>query len=455
MRFNGGVNPSGTSTRNVAIDLVRALSLLVVVGFHLMLFRVDVTTVGNGAPIRTFVGSPGQLGWTLSWFAMVMPLFFVAGGFANTHLVDRLRAEGASYGTWLATRARRLVGPLAFFIAVWTAVGTAIAWFGNFDTAVLGTRMLTGALWFMLAYLVVVILAPAMCSAHDRWGVLVLVVLAVVALVVDVVRFRLGIGWVGELNSVFVWLFVHQLGIAYHRGWWRSGSIVAVLATLAGGVLAVLVLLDVVGHYPPSAVALGDQPVANLVPPTAPMAALALAQTAVLALIERFFGAAMRRAGVLQVVLGWINALAVTIYLWHGPVIALAIGLLYPFAERHPDQATILLGRPLIIALALPLMVGLIPLISKVEQRLVPRLGNNPGTRRAVASMVLMLVGVAFVYRTGMVLHPDAPRATLGVLCFAAGALLFRHASGLSERRRSAPRRRGLTDESEVPGGRA
>ena len=69
--------------------------------------------------------------------------------------------------------------------------------------------------------------------------------------------------------------------------------------------------------------------------------------------------------------------------------------------------------------------------------------------------VVLLLAGVALVYRTGMLLHPEAPRATLGVLCFAAGALLFRRASGRSEHHRSAPRGAGAADESEVPGSRA
>ncbi|WP_175557441.1 acyltransferase family protein [Raineyella antarctica] len=449
------MNTPGTPTRNVAIDFARALSLLVVIGFHLMLFRVDVTTVGNGAPIRTFVGSPGPVGWTLGWFIMVMPLFFVAGGFANTLVIDRLQGQGATYGTWLVTRARRLLGPLAFYIAVWATVGTVIAWFGTFSTAMLGTQKLTGALWFLLVYLVVVILAPVMCAAHDRWGVLVLIVLAVLAIIVDAVRFSLGIGWAADINYVVVWLFVHQLGIAYHRGWWRTGPRIIIWATFAGAVIALLVLLKVVGYYPPSPAAVGDQAVGNLAPPTATMAALALAQTAVLAQVERAFGAALERARVLQKVLAWVNALAVTIYLWHGPIIALAIGLLYPLAERHPGRATVLLGRPLIIALALPLMVGLVPVISMVERRLVPPLGDAPRTRLAVASMVLLLVGFWLIYRTGMVLHPAAPRATIGLLCFAAGALMFRDASRQSRRHQHHHRGGGQTDESEVPGGRA
>ncbi|WP_194793186.1 acyltransferase family protein [Raineyella fluvialis] len=161
---------TATSPRNVPIDAARALSILVVVGFHLMLFGVDPASVGSGGLIRTFVGSPGPVGWALSWFVMVMPLFFVAGGFANTHVLDRHRAEGGSYGTFLVARARRLLGPLVFYIAVWTAIGTVVAWLGNLDTAVVGTRKLTEVLWFLLVYLVVVMLAPVMVMAHDLWG---------------------------------------------------------------------------------------------------------------------------------------------------------------------------------------------------------------------------------------------------------------------------------------------
>lgn len=458
------MNLPAASARNVPIDAARALSILVVVAFHLMLFGVDPASVGSGGMIRTFVGSPGPLGWVLSWFVMVMPLFFVAGGFANTHVLDRQRSEGGSYGTWLVTRARRLLGPLAFYIAVWTVAGTVVAWLGRLDTALLGTRKLTEVLWFLLVYLVIVVLAPVMCLAHDRWGVGVLVVLGAAAVGLDAVRFVLHVGLAGDANLVVVWLFVHQLGIAYHRGWWRTGPETWVWVTILGAVLLLLALLFGLPYYPRSAVGLGDQFVANLVPPTAPMAVLALAQTGVLALVERHFGVALGRSRVLQNVLGRLNALAVTIYLWHGPVIGLAIGLLYPFALRFRAATAVLMWRPVILLVAVPLMFVLFPLISQVEQLLVPKLGDEPRTGLAIASIALLLFGFGLIYHGGTVLHPGAPRATAGVLCFVAGALIFRDASrparqhvrGVPDRpRRDRPGHDGPNGESAVHRGRA
>ncbi|QGF24961.1 hypothetical protein Rai3103_16570 [Raineyella fluvialis] len=227
-----------------------------------------------------------------------------------------------------------------------------------------------------------------------------------------------------------------------------------VWATLVGAVLALLMLLFAVDYYPRSAVGLGDQWVANLVPPTAAMAVLAVAQTAVLALVERRFGAALARSQVLNQVLGRLNALAVTIYLWHGPIIALAIGLLYPFALHYRAAAPVLMGRPVILALAVPLMIGLFPLISLVERGLVPDLGDEPRKRLAIAAMALLILGFWLIYHAGTVLHPGAPRATAGVLCFSVGALMFRDAS---RRARHHVRRShdGPNDESAVHPGRA
>ena len=53
----------------------------------------------------------------------LVPVFFVAGGFAHALVVDRWRATGASYGGYLAGRGHRLVGPLLLGIAAFIVMG--------------------------------------------------------------------------------------------------------------------------------------------------------------------------------------------------------------------------------------------------------------------------------------------------------------------------------------------
>ena len=73
-------------------------------------------------------------------------------------------------------------------------------------------------------------------------------------------------------------------------------------------------------------------PDANVQPPTTAMVALALAQCGVLGLVERS-GVLARVSPRVEGVLGVVNALTVTVYLWHIPVIFVAGGLLLGVVE--------------------------------------------------------------------------------------------------------------------------
>ena len=61
-----------------------------------------------------------------------------------------------------------------------------------------------------------------MVAAQERWGWGVLVGLGAAVLAVDVARWGFGVPMVGWLNLGLVWLFAHQLGVA-----WRAGSAAA------------------------------------------------------------------------------------------------------------------------------------------------------------------------------------------------------------------------------------
>ncbi len=410
--------------RNHVIDVARAASVLVVVIFHSLLYQVRLV---DGRPAMVPWAPPHWPWWLLSWFLMIIPVFFVAGGFAHALLVDKMRAEGTSYGRFLANRGRRLIGPLLFFVTVISLVSTAIAWTGHLDAAAGLTKQLMQLLWFITVYLVIVALAPAAVRAHDTWGWRPMVVVFAVACVVDAVSFALGRPDLRNLNMLVVWPLVHQFGVAYHRGWFRGGPAWRALLPLGAGAAGIAVLTLGLG-YPGSSVGLADIPIANVQPPTVAMVFLALAQCGALGLIER--------SGVLATVppaveraIGVVNALMMSVYLWHIGGIALAAGVLLALSEAAPAASTILLAQPTVAALSLVVVAALVPQIARIEYRLIAPLGAAQDTTRAVAAYAVLVAGTTLVWQNGTVLHPAVPFSTLGVCLVWLGVWLMRRAA--------------------------
>lgn len=415
---------TGRRPRNVPVDVARAASILVVVWFHLSFFQLTAVDVGRVLPQLTVtMRSVGPAGWVGSWFLQIMPLFFVAGGFANTLVVDRMVREGHGYGHYLARRGRRLVGPLGLYLGVATLVGTVLAWAATPAAGVGVTLLATNVLWFVSIYLVIVLVAPAMVVAHDRWGSAVLALLLAGALLVDAASFATGQLDVREANLLLVWPFAHQLGIAYARGWLRHEPAWRSWAALAGAALAILALLRI-APYPTSAVGVGDQMVSNLAPPTTPLALLALAQCAVLALVERHAGDRLRASRRLEKVLEVTNALAMTIYLWHLPIIVLAVGLLLLPSVVAGQPVDLLLSTPFYWLVGAPLISLLVPLIAMGERSLIPPLGARQSTLVCFGRMLVLMIGLELIRHHGMVLHPAVPLAGTGPVLYGIGVAL-------------------------------
>lgn len=444
--------------RNVPVDLARAASILVVVWFHLSFFQLSATDSGGLVPeLAISMRSLGPVGWFGSWFLQIMPLFFVAGGFANTLVVDRLVTEGHGYGYYLARRGRRLIGPLGLYLGFGTLVGTVLAWTVDPATGAGITEMATNILWFLAVYLVIILIAPAMVAAHDRWGTGVLALLLAGSLLVDMLSFATGELDVREVNLLLVWPFAHQLGIAYARGWLRHQRPVRSWLTMAGAVLGIVALLRI-APYPTSAVGLGDQMISNLAPPTTPLALLALAQTAALALVEHHAGARLRRSARLQKVLDVLNAVAMTVYLWHLPIIALSVGVLLLPSALAGQPVAFLLSTPFYTLVAVPLIVLLVPLIGLVERSLIPPMGQRQSTLLTLGGMLVLMIGLELIRSHGMALHPAVPWSGVGPVVFAVGAAMLARGSNLPAadvRLAKSRRRREGNEESVVVDGRA
>lgn len=413
--------------RNHLIDLARIGSMLIVVVFHALLWQVLLVD----GQVRVVPWAPGPVLWAISWVATIIPVFFVAAGYANAVVVDTWRASGTSYGAFLTLRGSRLLGPMSFFLIVFTAIGTAAAWAGWLPEAAALSRQFAQLLWFAVVYQLLLAAAPLAVRLHDRFGGWVMVPLLAGVVAVDAaVRLTgdLGLQW---LNLAFAWPLAHQWGIAYHRGWfrtWPAGRLVGVVAACA----AVIAVLVTALGYPPAAVAWADVLVANLLPPTLAIVALGLAQTSVLALLERAGVAARVGEGTARAI-RVANALLLTTYLWHIPAIVVSAGALVGLSLLLPAVAPVLMNPLLLVVVVVAVVVLVVPLIARAELRLIPRPG--PGTPRpgwAEAGYALFTAGTWAVWQLGAVLHPGDLPGALAVLAFAAGVLALHRATTLT-----------------------
>lgn len=418
----------GTQQRNHVIDLARASGITVVVIFHALLYQIRLDA--HGVP-TVVPWQPSHAWWPVTWPLMPIPIFFIAGGFAHALLVDRFQAQGRTYAYFLANRGRRLVGPLVVFVTVCALLATMIGWLGYLDPAITFSRQLMQLLWFITVYLAIVFAAPALVRWQARAGWLGFVPFIVLALAVDAWSFAVGDPQIRNINMLLVWPFAHQLGVAYHRGAFRRGALWRPWAAVAGGVLAIVVMVFGL-HYPGPSVGFPDIPYANVQPPTTAMAALALAQVGVIALVDRS-GVLDRPPARFEQALAVVNALMMTIYLWHIPLIFLAGGVLLAVSMALPALSSALLFQGTVAWAALALVAGLAPLIGRLEYQLIPPLGERQAQLPAITAFGLMLAGTATVWLNGTVLHPAAPASTIGVLAIWTGAWLMAHAANWGE----------------------
>ncbi len=404
------------TARNHLIDLARAMSVVVVVTFHCLLYQIVVV---DGVPrVVPWAPQPHAAWWTASWIVMIIPLFFIAGGFAHALVIDRMRAQNRGYSYYLASRARRLVGPLLLFAGFATVLSTAGAWLVAASDAVSLSVQFAQLLWFVAVYLVIVGIAPLMVTLHDRHGVWPMLALTALAVAIDAASFAGGDPQLRFWNLLTVWPLCHQLGIAYHRGWFRSGPVWVPVAVLVAAAGAIPVLVFGLG-YPASSIGLGDIPVANVLPPTVAMIVLGWGQVAALGLLERA-GVARTLPGRVERGLGVANALAVTTYLWHIPCIVIAGGALFGASRLAPGLTEVLVSQPAVVIVTWAVIVAAVPLIGRLEYALIPALGDAPG-RGAVGAYLLLTAGTGLVWLNGTVLHPSQPWSLVGLVLLAAG----------------------------------
>ena len=421
------------TTRRRHVDLLRAVAILLVVLGHWLLMNVERTAEG----LTGETALPDLTGqhW-LTWVFQVMPVFFLVGGVSNAISWTRHRGRGGTVADWLLGRSGRVFTPLGLLLVLMAVSAFAARQLGvsDYDIAQ-AVSVVVLPLWFLVVYLAVVLLTPAMIRLHERFGPRVLWVALAGVVLGDVLRFATGIEYTAAGNFAFAWLGIHQVGFA-----WKDGSLR--LSTrrawaLVAGAFTALVLATVVGPYPVSIVSVPGAEIQNSSPPSLAMVLLAAVQVGLVVLVsgpaERWLARPRAWAAVVA-----INGVVMTLYLWHmvagffGAVALDALGLL-PTADA--GTAAWWWGRLPWVGTLVVVMAVVIAVVGRVETRgLTKRLagggssassgGGASGTTSRAASLPLV-AGAYLLAILGMYWQASAGRGPHGPFTVPTGALVL------------------------------
>ena len=399
-------------TRDGAVDLARAWCLTLVVVLHALMVGV---WIGAQGPVlqNALEGWAGFAPFT--WLVQIMPLFFVLGGFSAFTQWTALRDRGTTASEYIATRMRRLLRPAVAAIGAMVVVLAvlSILHVPADIVAVAGFR-LSQPLWFLGVYALTTSLVPLMASAHRRVPIASVCALALAVVAVDIVRASTGVAAVGYLNLGFVWLLVQQLGFWLADG--RMPRSRVRLRMLAVGSFGALALLCTTGAY-------SFDLLADLNPPCGVLVLLGVGQLALFDLARP----ALRRMHAARVVNGistWINARAMTIYLWHMLVLVLLAGalLLTGDALPIPLDGAWWTTRPIWLACVIAAVALVTRAVARWEVKQTPALNAERSTGPLAASMstVLATGGVVILLATGI----TVVGGVVGLACIAAALVV-------------------------------
>lgn len=309
--------------RNRVVDLMRVVSILVVICGHWLMAAVMIE---DGSIVGDHVLNAIAWARPLTWLLQVMPIFFFVGGYSNALSWRAARRRGEPYGGWLRTRLRRLTLPVVPLLAVWT-VGGWLALQGGLEPDLLGmaSAVAMGPTWFLAAYVLIVCLAPAALAVWERLGWWSIALGIGLAGLMDVISIAFGVSAVGFLNYVFVWGSVHQLGYAWADG--KADGARIRFGMVAVGLLATLVLVWA-GPYPVAMVGFDSRVLTNTLPPRLTLVFLGMFQAGLVLVFEGMLRRLMERTRPWTAVV-LVSSQIMTLYLWHltAMIILIAAGL--------------------------------------------------------------------------------------------------------------------------------
>ena len=400
-----GAGPSGMELekRDLYSDLLRAFSLAVVV-------------LGHWLQLITSHLEP-LVPWTswLTWVFQVLPLFFMVGGSLNAASWTRSQERGEAWAIWVRRRAQRLLMPLAPLIALWLLLIPLLLYLGmprDFIHAAGLTAVVP--MWFLGAYLAVVVFTPVTLALHKRFGVWAVFGMVLPVLVADAFVHH-GYTYVGDVNVLLVWGAIHQLGYFWHDRYLRSSRLAGSVVSLAA-LGALLVLVHYAG-YPISMVVVDAGAPNNAAPPSLALFMLGLSQVALCVALRKPLTRWMQRP-VAQRIVGGVGRLTMTIFLWHMTAILLVAALAWGSGNwpEAPDiNASRWAVKPFWLALIGVVLAGLVFVFRRVEDW-PTREALHPSRRRALVGVALALAGITWISFHGLDPEGIQFRITLGMV---------------------------------------
>lgn len=335
-------------------DLLRSTALGAVILGHWTMGAVSVD--GQGLMHVDNVLNINRFLWPVTWILMLIPLFFFVGGFSNATSLSRAKERGASSASWVGRRLKGMLVPVVPFVTVVLAIVWAALLLGAPKelTLTVGVVVLM-PLWFVIVYAVLAALTPTMLALHERWGIWVVVALAVLACVTDGLRTGFDEPYIGYLNYIFVHGTMQQIGFFYRDGRLQKVSR-AVLALWPICAFAALFVVVATPIWSGSMVGMSGER-SNMSPPSIPslLHGLWLIPLVMLAypwLASKIDGP--RISKVLDVAARY----SMRAFLWHLPVMVLITGLLFVVGVPFPAPGTSVwwvTRLPLLVVLALAL----------------------------------------------------------------------------------------------------
>ena len=346
--------------RDRTVDLMRAVSIAVVVIWH---WTGSVTHRRDGEIVMPNPIDQVPLLWLATWLGQVMPVFFLVGGFANLAAWDRVDGCARAF---LRPRLTRVLRPTGVFLGVWAVVEVLLLVAVPGYPGVLSYGLAVAVpLWFLAAYLLVVLLIPLTAVAQRRAAIPTVVLLGMGVVAVDMARFGAGLELFGLVNTALVWILVHQLGYL-----WRDGMLDSPArrwALTAAG-LTGLVVVAALPVYPRSMVAAVGDELSHMYPTTAGIAALALFQLGVIVLLRPILASWLQRPPVWKTVVA-ANSVIMTVFLWHMTALLAALALFETAGLPIYPEPTLAwwAQRPLWLLVPGVLLAALVALFARAE----------------------------------------------------------------------------------------
>ena len=237
--------------RNRVVDFWRAVAIAFVVVGHWLAAAIWLQADDEIALLNALEWIP-YAGW-VTWLFQVMPVFFLAGGYANARGLRRVVAGEQLRRDWITARARRLFTPVIPLLVVWTLLSVTLRTFVPSEVVYAGAMSATIPLWFLAVYLTLTAAAPLTYRWWRYHGIASIATLAAVSVAVDIVRFGFDVPGIGWVNFLLVWATLHQIGYLWSAR--DAGGAISARAgwSVAGASLALLVAVTWSGWLPDAA----------------------------------------------------------------------------------------------------------------------------------------------------------------------------------------------------------